>query len=342
MVLLPKLNLPENQKGTLSSTTKSPFVIGATLEGKAQRPHIVVVQDGLWVEIMIGGRQPDGASVDVTVEQSKIGDIETKKLNPSLTIQKPHVDCQKKRFIDFVKYGEVFSIHLGETKSAACIEMLIQADDKTAVPENWTLPTKSQTSCSKHSKRTEIFGEILSGGGAELRYEKEGYSLTLFDSPTLLKNVRLLGDVPELWNLTIGAEECNYTLMHDLTKINVRHNLRFLGMKGEMRIESEEIIGQDRLAWHLYHDAPGYAKMTLAAAEPPPFTVYAEDAETAIPALRNAAHVKQVLLVGAYKDCDGNEADARVEQAKQMMQKALPNMKITTFVFTGGNRPSPR
>ncbi len=342
MVLLPKLNLPGNQKGTLSSTTKSPFVIGATPEGKAHRPHIVVVQDGLWVEILIGGRQPDGASVDVTVEQSKIGNIETKKISPSLTIQKPHIDCQKKRFIDFVKYGEVFSIHLGETKCAACVELLIQADDKTAVPENWTLPTKSQTSCSVHDKRTEIFGEILSGGGAELRYEKEGYSLTLFDSPRLLKNVRLLGDVPELWNLTISAKECNYTLIHDLTKINVRHNLRFLGMKGEMRIESEEIIGQDRLAWRLHHDAPGYAKMTLAAAEPQPFTVYVEDAETAIPALRNAAHVKQVLLVGVYKDCDGNEADARVEQAKQMMQKALPNIKINAITFTGGNRPSPR
>ena len=193
VVMAPKLKLPENQKGIVSSMTKRPFVIGTTPEGKAQRPHIVVIEDGLSIEVTVAGRHPDGASIDVTVEESKILDIGTKKIAPDTTIQIPHVDNQKKRIVDFVKYGEVFSIRLGKKHSASRIELMIQADDKTAVPANWTVPAKDDSPNSVNAKQTEIFGEILAGDGVELRCEKEGYSVTLSDSPLLiLKNVRLL------------------------------------------------------------------------------------------------------------------------------------------------------
>jgi len=336
MVFFPKLKLPENQKETVSSTTVRPFVVGATPEGRANRPHIVAVHDGLWVEISLVGRRSDGASVDITVEQSKIGRVETKKVGDDLTIQQPRVDIIKKRVLDFLKYGEVFSIPIGDKGSISHVELIIQADVKTAVPASWIMPAKEISSDAANAKQAEILGNILASGGAELRYEKKEYSVKLFDTPVLLWDIRLLSGIRKLQNLTITAKDHNYTLMHELTRVYVQHDLELLNPKGEKKMQSEE-IGEDRLVWHLHHDAPGYAKLTLEESAPPVFSVYVDEAEAAIPTLQKTAHVKQVLIIGVY---DGDAPKAA--QAKQLMQKALPNMKIETIVFTGGNRPMPQ
>lgn len=413
MVMAPKLDLSENQKGTVSNTTPSPFVTGVTPEGTAQRPHIVVIQDGSWIEVTVAGRQPDGATIDVTVERSKIGNVETKKIAPNSTVQIPHVDISKKRVIDFVKYGEILSIPLGEKGSqeaASRVELVIHADDEVAIPAKWTAPVVNCTPSSVDAKQAEVFGMVLASGSAKLRCERVSglvkthghglrediailqnvlqhdrwnlanpcwnccpcgtglvgalhlltpmltdpanvrtfetavfgcawvYSVELSDSPSLARNARLLNGVAELWDLTVTSMDCHYQLMHDLTKINVRHHLRLQGEGGgEEKAQAEETIGQDRLVWHLRHDAPGHATLSLETAEPPVFTVRVEEAASAIPALQKAAHVKRVLILGEY-----DEDVESAEQAKRTMQKALPNMKIDTFVFTGRHRPLPR
>ena len=412
IVMAPKLGVAENQKGMVSNTTESPFVIGLTPDGKAQRPHIVVIQEGSSVEVTVAGRQPSGATVDVTIEQSKIGEVGTKTIGPNSTVPIPQVDISKKRVIDFVKYGEVLSIPLAKKrpgKDVPRVEVMIHADTEAATPTHWIAPAKNDMPTFAEAKRAELLGAVLASGGARLRCERVSrwdriqgrrlhdsmvrlhdalqeqwrlaalcrtcwprqvgyadalylltpmvtasanvttiemelfgwdwmYSIELLDSPSLAQNVRRLSGASPLWDLTIMSKNWHYRLLHDLTKIDVRHDLQFLDEHGDaVKAQLEEVVGQDRLVWCLRHDAPGFATLRLEKADPPAFTVSVEEAESAIPALKKAADLKQVLIIGEY-----DEDVATAAQAKRVMQEALPKVKIDTFVFTGRHRPVQR
>lgn len=116
----PPLSLSDGKKGSISDTTQSPFVTGVTLVTNPKtkplvgRPHIVVLEDGMKIDLIVAGRQAEGATVDATVELSKITKVDAKRINSNTTIQIPSVDIRKKRVIDFVKFGETFVVPLGE------------------------------------------------------------------------------------------------------------------------------------------------------------------------------------------------------------------------------------
>lgn len=171
--MTPKLTLSADQKGIASNTQPSVFVIGLTPEGKAQRPHIITVQDGPTIEVTVVGRQPDGATVDVAIEQSRIRHVETKKIGDNRHIQIPHVDISKKRVIDFVKYGQTLAIPIDEDadKGASRVELLILAGKDAAIPPNWISPAESRPKNADDVRRCEVFCELLASGGAKIRCE---------------------------------------------------------------------------------------------------------------------------------------------------------------------------
>lgn len=116
----PSLVLRDGQEGCVSDLRQSPFVVGVKRLIHPENglilkhPHIVVLNDGLKATLTVTGQQPDGAVVDVTVERSKIGKVDTKQIDSDTTLQAPCFDACKKRVIDFVKLGETLVIPSGE------------------------------------------------------------------------------------------------------------------------------------------------------------------------------------------------------------------------------------
>jgi hypothetical protein len=114
----PRMTTHEDQEVSMEDCSQSPFVIGVSSTEDGKKPHIVVLKEGTAIKATIAGPKFDGATLDITVERSKIGNVDTKEVGSDEKIQLPSLETQKKRIIDFVKYGEIFSISTKE-KSAA-------------------------------------------------------------------------------------------------------------------------------------------------------------------------------------------------------------------------------
>ena len=131
----PTLLLRDGQEGFVSDLKESPFVTGVTqvidreTKEVVRMPHIVVLPDGTKVTVAVAGQQPNGASVDVTVERTKIGKVDIKQIDPDTTLQIPHIDTYKKRVIDFVRFGDKVVIPSGEKNTNArtpCVEIVVK------------------------------------------------------------------------------------------------------------------------------------------------------------------------------------------------------------------------
>ena len=127
VVVAPTVNLKDGQEGSISDHSTTPFVIAVTTVKNVAQPYIVVLNEGTLIHVTVvsvAGQRPSGATLDVTVEQSKIGDVGTKTVGDA-TVQIPHIVFQKKRVFDFVKYGEIMTIPMGN-KSALGTEPRIE------------------------------------------------------------------------------------------------------------------------------------------------------------------------------------------------------------------------
>jgi hypothetical protein len=390
VVVGPRLTLFDGEKANAAVGSQSQFVVGITAdEDGAKKPQIAVLHEGTTIEVTAVGRQANGVTVDVVVEQSAITDVELKETGPDTFIQVPHLDTHKKQVVDFVKFGEILAIPTGEKRAdgaAPRVELVICAGNAMSIPSNWTSPTASRENPADVD-RTEIFNELLATGAARVRRERVshwqklcghgldeallplgdlydlvdlyctycphrfgladvfcllapmiddparvrhleeslfgydwGYSVELGDSPSLPSSVALLSRVPELWDLFIAAEQYDYPLLHALTKVNVRHGLE---LGGENR-DGATKEGWLRQQWCLHHDAPGYPTLTLDAAA----QLFAEEAESAIPALKATANLKQVFIL-----TEGEEGTKGLAKTQEILEKALPNVKIDTIIL---------
>ncbi len=150
VLFAPTLGLEDGKEGVVSDGSQTPFVVGFTTENRVKQPHIVVLSEGTVIHVSVvseAGQEATGATLDVTVEQSKIGDVDTKKVDPKTAIQVPHIAFQKKRVIDFVKYGEVMTIPMAEKSASGNeprIELILNPPGKEIeAPANWkTSPTE--------------------------------------------------------------------------------------------------------------------------------------------------------------------------------------------------------
>ncbi len=150
VLFAPTLGLEDGKEGIVSDCSQTPFVVGFTTENKVKQPHVVVLSEGTSIHVSVvseAGQEATGATLDVTIEQSKIGDVDTKNVDPKTAIQIPHIAFKKKRAIDFVKYGKVMTIPMAEKSESGNeprIELIIGPPGKEIeAPANWkTSPAK--------------------------------------------------------------------------------------------------------------------------------------------------------------------------------------------------------
>jgi hypothetical protein len=387
VVVGPRLTVFEGEERTAAVGSQSPFVIGiSTEEDGAKRPQIAVIDQGITIELTAVGRQANGVTMNVVVEQSQITDVDVKRTGPDTFVQVPHVDIRKKRVIDFVKFGEILTISTGKKRADGAkprVELVVCAGNAMSMPSNWTSPTANRENPGD-ADRNEVFNELLATGAARVRCERVshwekfcghrlyeglvplcdladlycsccphrfgladglcllapaiddptrvrhleeslfgydwGYSVELADSPSLPSNVALLSHVPELWDLFIASEQYGYPMLRALTKVNVLHDLELCG-------ENQTGATKDgwlRQQWCLHHDAPGHATLTQDAAA----QLSVEKAESAIPALKATANLKQVFILAE------DEGDAkRLARTQEILEKALPNVKIDALIL---------
>ncbi len=136
----PPMEVSDGQRGRLVDVSQTPFVTAVASDTDPKRavkqPHIVVLEEGTKVTMIVTGRQFGGATVDVTVEASKITGVEERRIGPDTVVQIPAVELYKKRVIDFVKFGEALVVPLadkGPKGTAARLEIVVQPMDKLHV-----------------------------------------------------------------------------------------------------------------------------------------------------------------------------------------------------------------
>ncbi len=155
VLFAPTLGLEDGKEGIVSNGSQTPFVVGFTTENKVKQPHIVVLSEGTSIHVSVvseAGQEATGATLDVTIEQSKIGDVDTTTVDPKTAIQIPHIAFQKKRVIDFVKYGKVMTIPMADKSASGNeprIELIVGPPGKEIeTPADWSIvsPARAITS----------------------------------------------------------------------------------------------------------------------------------------------------------------------------------------------------
>jgi len=313
----PALTLCDGARGSICDTSQSPFVTGVTRStgpAYANQPHIVVLDEGLKIDLIVSGRQPHGASVDVTVEQSKITRVDTKPIDSDTWIQIPVVDIRKKRVFDFVEFGSPLVVALGEKHAGGTVPRLeIVVSDGANVRPDCTARGAGAAATPGNLQSKAVLDAILATGGAKVlcqrvsRWEEArgreldadlgrfkalcdcasvcsfaphragmvdvlallspavhnpawvrafeeavfgcvpGYSALLWDSPSLVRNVELLGRLPWLWDVTIRTSNPDPRLLHAVKGLRVLHRLEVYKTPDDERHAGQQQEEEDRL-----------------------------------------------------------------------------------------------
>ncbi len=309
----PAVVLAEGEKGNISDTTQHPFVTALTrvtapdTKEFALQPQITVLDEGRKIDLIVSGRQPHGASIEVTVEQLKVTEG-TRQIDETTTIHAPCVNVMKKRVFDFLRFGEPLVVPLGEKRAdgtMACLEVVVRPGENAA-------PDSECSSANAHRTRgdanvNDILAAIVASGGGRVlsqrlsRWEEirghhldddlasfkdlctcaslysylphragmvdglallshvlddpvriqqiedavlggaAGYTVVLWDSPSLVKNVERLADVPRLWDVTIRTHKASERLLQSVKRLRVLHHLEIYDTaQREGRLETPE------------------------------------------------------------------------------------------------------
>jgi hypothetical protein len=113
----PKVTVFEHQRASMVDQVQRPFVIAASPAGdKACKPHIVVLPEGLAIDLACHANGPVSVTLDVTIEQPKIVDVDEVQVDAQTTVQQPQVVIAKSRHFAICKGGEPLTITLDGRK----------------------------------------------------------------------------------------------------------------------------------------------------------------------------------------------------------------------------------
>jgi hypothetical protein len=199
------LSLCDGEKGSVTLLrSQSPFVTGVTpvtdrkTEANAQQPSITVIDEGLKIDLVIAARQRHGATVDVTVEETKITGVDVKSCSPNTTLQSPRVETRKRRVIDFVRFDNVLVVPMGEKRpdgTTPRVEILIGAGEII----RYNLPSHGGDlpRIPVAAEREAIFRAVLATGAARVFCVKES-RWAAFRGRTLFDELSPLGELCDL------------------------------------------------------------------------------------------------------------------------------------------------
>jgi len=125
VLMCPKVIVTDGHRAVVSIMSQAPFVTAVTSTGGVAKPHIQVISEGTTIELTVIGQPKDTATVDVTVEQSKIGEVAVKNGRQSV-----QVDAQKKRLVECVSLGKTLTIPIGNQRSSGAmsrVELVVSA-----------------------------------------------------------------------------------------------------------------------------------------------------------------------------------------------------------------------
>jgi len=187
VLMCPKLILCDGVKGRIADCSQSPFVTGlipVPAEGhtRVQQPVVQVVEEGTSIDLAVFAQRDGGATVDVTVEQSRIAEAGTKRCcggqstrdsdgapHEGTTLQTVRVDTRRKRVIEWVQFGEVLAVPMGEKRSGETVprvEVVVDLAEKT--PSERPSRTDHRTPKGEEAERKAIFDTLLATGSAKV------------------------------------------------------------------------------------------------------------------------------------------------------------------------------
>lgn len=113
----PKLTVFEHQRVSIVDMVQRPFVIAVSPAGdNAQQPQIVVLPEGLAIDLACHANGASSVTLDVTIEQPKIVDVDEVQVDAQTTVQQPRVEIAKSRHFAICKSGEPLTLALDGRK----------------------------------------------------------------------------------------------------------------------------------------------------------------------------------------------------------------------------------
>ena len=111
----PKIFLFDGQTANIADQSQTPFVtaiekVAGAGNETAQQPVITVLSAGITIEAKVRSMGDSHASVDITVENSKIASVKEQKAEHGVTVQSPTLECTKVRTLIVVRLGEKTTI----------------------------------------------------------------------------------------------------------------------------------------------------------------------------------------------------------------------------------------
>ena len=85
------LNLLDGQEGLISYRASTSVCNWGYNRQDLKQPHIIQLDEGTMIHVTLAGQQPSGATLDVTVDQSIIRDVDTRNVGADTTVQIPHI-----------------------------------------------------------------------------------------------------------------------------------------------------------------------------------------------------------------------------------------------------------
>lgn len=108
----PKVTVFAHKRATISELIQRPFVVAVSDTDGGKQPVIEVLSDGWTIDLACHASGPKHVTVDLTIEEMRIVDVEVRRVDGDTNIQVPQVDHSKLRRFVTRKPGESFIVAL--------------------------------------------------------------------------------------------------------------------------------------------------------------------------------------------------------------------------------------
>lgn len=160
----PRLTVAEGRTAVINDITQTPIVASVARKRGGEQPRVTVLEEGTKIELTVFGEGNRHATLDATIETSKIAEIRTKAIDDERRRQCARVEARRLRVMELTALGDEFVVPLaglGRDATRRTIEFAVYSPD---MPRHWY--DKSETD-SPRSWLSRLFLVLLRALAAE-------------------------------------------------------------------------------------------------------------------------------------------------------------------------------
>lgn len=133
----PRVIVDDGRMAVVNNVTQTPIVASVAQKRGGEEPRITVLKEGTTIELTVHSEGDGWATLDATIESSKIADLKTKDAGEGRHRQCARVESRRVRVMELTAIGEEFSVPFtghDESDAQRTIEFVIYTPD---MPRHW-------------------------------------------------------------------------------------------------------------------------------------------------------------------------------------------------------------